>query len=898
MTLKPRTSHHRGTKTAVQYLVAAIAIPCALFLCTETALRFFHIGYNPRFFCREKSQGSTFCYDNPAFGRRFFPPTLVRRSEKFRFPLHKEKNEKRIFVLGSSAAEGDPAPAFAFSSDLDCMLQNRYGATTCTVVNTAITATNSNIVVPIAKECSRLSPDIFIVYLGNNEVIGPFGPGTVFSHFSPRWLIKLRIFLSSTRLGQLAAAFSRSVIKSTGTPAGWGGMSMLLQHKIRFDDPRMRSVYQNYQDNLREICRAARRSKTRVVLCTVASNLKDCAPFFSMHRPDLSPNTLKQWEHYYQQAVNLQSKKRFAEALALLKKAELLDSTHAGMQYQIAKNLISLGQFDQAKQQFIAARDYDALRFRADSHLNKIVRDVAHEFTDCAVLLDADKQLSAASEHGICGDTLFLEHVHYNFHGNYLLAASMLPLLDSLMGLPVADAPPISEEACKKQLAFNPWEELVLDRAIYHRFKKPPFSDQAENHHRVALYKEKITLLSTFVADSGQSILASYQHAAPIEPKRWRIADLFGRYLLLNNGNTDAMKQAFRTVLAALPHNQFVWYNLAIILERQDKREEAIEYYSEAIRIDPLFFESYVNLVDNLMAESRTNEAMKFCKKVLRVNPGLTSAQERYAQLLLMQRKNRAAALRYDKTIIAPDALAIIYNKMGLRLLNHGYQQDALEQFTCAVTVNPELAEAQNNLGGVLVKVGKLSEGIAHFKEAIRINATQPEVRINFADALRSQGSLGEAEKQYRAALSLNPNMAPALNGLGLLLVNQDRLPQAIDLFVRAIEKQPSMLAAHQNLISTCILMNQQKRAMEILARLAKQYPQTAEIHLSLGKLLLEQGNRVDAKRELLVAAQQRPNLPEIGRLLAAMASSATSRMFPTIANCVNPCAPDCAVRR
>lgn len=878
MTLKPRTLHHRGIKTVVQYLVAAIAIPCAIFLCTETALRLFPIGYNPRFFRQEKSQDSTFCCDNPAFGRRFFPPTLVRRSEKFRFPLHKEKNEKRIFVLGSSAAEGDPAPDFAFSRDLDCMLQNRYGATTCAVINTAITATNSHIIVPIAKECSRLSPDIFIVYLGNNEVIGPFGPGTVFSHFSPRWLIKLRIFLSSTRLGQLAATLSRSVVKSTGTPAGWGGMGMLLQHKIRFDDPRMRSVYQNYQNNLREICRAARRSKTRVILCTVASNLLDCEPFFSLHSPDLPPNTLKQWEHYCQQAVNLQSKKQFAEALALLKKAELLDSTHAGMQYQIAQNLLSLGQFDQAKQQFIAARDYDALRFRADSHLNKIVRDVAREFSDCAVLLDTDKQLSAASEHGICGDSLFLEHVHFNFHGNYLLAASMLPLLDSLMALPAAGAPPISEEACKKRLAFNPWEELVIDRAIYHRFKKPPFSDQAKNHNRLALYKEKITLLSTFVADSGQSILASYQHAASIEPKRWRISNLFGRYLLLNNGKAPAMEQAFLTVLAVMPHNQFVRYNLAIILERQGRREEAIGYYSEAIRIDPLFFESYVNLVDNLMAESRTNEAMKFCKKVLRINPGLASAQERYAQLLLMQRKSTAAALRYNKTIIAPDALAIIYNKMGLRLLNHGYKQDALEQFTCAVAVNPKLAEAQNNLGGVLVKVGKFSEGIEHFKEAIRIDATQPEVRINFADALQSQGFLDEAEKQYREALSLNPNLAPALNGLGLVLVKQERLPQASDLFVRAIEKQPSMLAAHQNLISTCVLMNQQNRAIEILTRLAKQYPQTAEIHLSLGKLLLAQDNRVDAKRELLVAAQLRSNLPEIERLLAAIASAATRR--------------------
>ena len=39
-------------------------------------------------------------------------------------------------------------------------------------------AINSHVVLPIAKDAARYEPDLFVVYLGNNEVIGPFSVGS------------------------------------------------------------------------------------------------------------------------------------------------------------------------------------------------------------------------------------------------------------------------------------------------------------------------------------------------------------------------------------------------------------------------------------------------------------------------------------------------------------------------------------------------------------------------------------------------------------------------------------------------------------------------------------------------------------------------------------------------
>ena len=43
------------------------------------------------------------------------------------------------------------------------------------VVNTAVTAINSHVVREIASDLEEIESDLWIVYMGNNEVYGPFG---------------------------------------------------------------------------------------------------------------------------------------------------------------------------------------------------------------------------------------------------------------------------------------------------------------------------------------------------------------------------------------------------------------------------------------------------------------------------------------------------------------------------------------------------------------------------------------------------------------------------------------------------------------------------------------------------------------------------------------------------
>src|ERR1700687_6504201 len=144
------------------------------------------------------------------------------------------------------------------------MLRERYPALKFEVVNTGSVAINSHVLLPIAKGLAKERPDLFIIYSGNNEVVGPYGPGTALTSSGMNLsIIRSSIFFHSTRIGQL--------LTKIGTQKReWGGMEMFLDKQVPASSPLMRSVYGNFERNLRDTVAAARASGARVIVSTVA----------------------------------------------------------------------------------------------------------------------------------------------------------------------------------------------------------------------------------------------------------------------------------------------------------------------------------------------------------------------------------------------------------------------------------------------------------------------------------------------------------------------------------------------------------------------------------------------------------------------------------------------------
>jgi tetratricopeptide (TPR) repeat protein len=497
--------------------IAATAVlgPVLLLVFAETLLRVCGVG-TPTSVTRPCTDHGRPAYcDNPYFAAAFFPPGMYRTPRPYAIPASKPAGTYRIFVMGESVAWGDPDPTYGFARYLEIMLRERFPQANFEVINTSITAINSHALLPITKELARYQPDLFIIYTGSTEVVGPFGPGTVFTPLDLSLpAIRARILFNSTRLGQLVEKAGGSSQKDA---QGWRGMEMFQDLQVRADSPQMTPVYENFRANMRDVIAVARRSGAQVVISTVGTNLKDCAPFASEHREGLRPDELRSWEDLVQRGAALEAAGSHAEALKLYLAAAEIDPQYAELQFRIARSLWALGNFAEAKQRFVRARDLDTLRFRADSRINEIIR--ALPGADSGVgLVDAAAVFAVESEHGVPGGELFYEHVHMNPRGNYVLARALFEQVSGRLPSELrqaagnADVP--SEEECERLLAFTPYDRARVAGLILSKLQRPPFTNQLNHSEDLQRLEGQAEASVDY-----QEIVAEYQWAISQNPE-------------------------------------------------------------------------------------------------------------------------------------------------------------------------------------------------------------------------------------------------------------------------------------------------------------------------------------------------------------------------------------------
>ncbi len=230
---------------------AALVVPVIIALVLELTLWLAGWGHPTHFFLPLNSATAGVFTENPKFGWSFFPPRLARAPEPIRLSQMKPPGTYRLFVFGESAALGDPEPAFGFSRILRELLEARCPGTRFEVVNVAMTAISSHTVLSIAQDCVRFQGDLWIIYMGNNEVIGPFGPGSVFGARAPPMpLIRANLAMKRTRLGQLLEhLWQRGRVQAQGVRQ-WEGMKMMLNERIRASDPAIERVYDHFSREL------------------------------------------------------------------------------------------------------------------------------------------------------------------------------------------------------------------------------------------------------------------------------------------------------------------------------------------------------------------------------------------------------------------------------------------------------------------------------------------------------------------------------------------------------------------------------------------------------------------------------------------------------------------------
>ena len=707
----------------------------------ELGLRLGGFGFDPHFFKRMQIDGQDYLVQNDSFSYRFFPPEAARNPGALRMKLVKPPGTIRIFIFGESAAMGDPEPAYGPAHYMQAQLQAKFPGTQFEIVNTAFTAINSHVIVPIARECARHDGDIWIIYMGNNEMVGPFGAATVFGRRAPPLpYVRFLTAIQATRTGQLLSALARKLHGGSSQFTSWGGMEMFMNNQIPPDSPLKQKVYRNFDQNLDDILRAGTGAGAKILLNTMAVNLRDCPPFASMGADAVTPSDEAQAQTLAAQAEQLRAKGDLNGAENLYEQALKLSPSYAGRQFGLGQCLLADKQPATARERLQLACDDDALPFRADSRINTDIRAAAEHFRSAGVVLfDAAGALAAQNADELCGDETFYEHVHFDFPGSYRLGLAWAQQVEEMLPTSLARSGNgwLSEKECDDAVGLSDWNRMAVLDHMLQRMESPPLNSQSNNTWRMEKLQARLDKLG---AETNAVAAAA--------------------------ATTNFLKE-----IARYPDDFLLQENFALFLQASGDVSGSI---AEWKRVHELIPQDYFPLFQAgrlLGAEHQWADGEADLRAAVEMHPSLTDGWVELGNIRAVQKDYAGALQCYQTALGQRPSDASILVQIGNADTGENDHTGAEESYRRAIQLNPGNWEAHFELGGELDGAGQLNDALAEFAEAARLNPNFSRAHFNYGVVLAKLGRLDEAQHEFQETLRLEPGYKNALDSLEKIAV-------------------------------------------------------------------------------------------------------------------------------
>jgi tetratricopeptide (TPR) repeat protein len=769
--------------------MAAVVAPLLFLFLVEAGLRLADVGHPTSFFLPMKIDGKDCLVENDRFGWRFFGPEMARAPFPFVIPKVKPTDTIRVFVFGESAAYGDPQPEFGMPRVLEALLEGRYPGKRFEVVNVAMTAINSHVILPIARDCAKEHGDFWVIYMGNNEVVGPYGSGTVFGEKAPsRAAVRAGVALKATRIGQALGSLVRKAEKRPINQSEWGGMKMFVDNHVREDDPRMATVYASFEANLNDIIDAGLGGGAKVIVSTVAVNLKDCGPFASDHRPGLAGEELSRFDTFYQAGITEQEGGHTADAIDSFRKATAVDDSFADAHFRWGECSMARRDDAEAAKQFTLARDDDTLRFRADSRINEIIRRAGSNREQQGVrLVDSEAEVGQRSAHGLAGEEFLYEHVHLNFEGNYLIARAVAEQIGKLMA--ASERPWLTMDDCARRLGWNDLTRREAEMEILSRLSDPPFNEQANNRQQYARLVGLVQRLQSATSPSAlKEDLARTKAAVGAEPDDWILQENLAN-LQQRTGDSAGAIESLRNVVRLLPQSADAWHSLGMGLAATKQGDAAIAAFQTATRLNPDSVVSLNSLAEFYAREGRSEEAARAFERVLREKPYWSPAHLGLGKILEAAGKTNEATAHFKEALKNRMRTPESFNTLAAFAFSRGWYDEAVTNFSDSLRLNPSDAQVHVNLGLALDRLGRSSEAKAHYSDAVLLQPNFAEAHFCLGMELGKDKDAAGAATQFAAAVRLKPDLIEARVNLGIALANEHRNQEALDQFEEVLRR-------------------------------------------------------------------------------------------------------------
>jgi tetratricopeptide (TPR) repeat protein len=236
------------------------------------------------------------------------------------------------------------------------------------------------------------------------------------------------------------------------------------------------------------------------------------------------------------------------------------------------------------------------------------------------------------------------------------------------------------------------------------------------------------------------------------------------RYLLMEEYE-NALRHFIETVKKNANHAE-AHFQIGYCLSKLSRYREAVDAYTQAIRIKPADVDGYNNLCVAYNVLGRYEQAVGACRQAVHVRPDLAEAHNNLCWSYQRLGRYPEASDSCKRAIeLQPDMPAAHYN-LGNNYSALKQDERAMQSYKEAIRLNPDYAEAHLNLGVLYSHLERNEDAVTSYRQAVRIKPGLPEGHLDLGMAYLRLGDRGSALEEYKILKELDKGMANKLFNL------------------------------------------------------------------------------------------------------------------------------------
>ncbi|MEP6922702.1 MAG: tetratricopeptide repeat protein, partial [bacterium] len=305
-------------------------------------------------------------------------------------------------------------------------------------------------------------------------------------------------------------------------------------------------------------------------------------------------------------------------------------------------------------------------------------------------------------------------------------------------------------------------------------------------------------------------------------------------------GNAAAARQDFMAAKEIAPGNSDVYINLAALSMRENKSDEAMGFYENALSASATDLSALNGLINVYAKNNQLDKAHARVDQVLSSYPNMAGLHYLKAQVYGFQRNQQGAEAELRKTIELDANYLPAYSALGALFVNTKQEDRAIEEYKKIVAIRPDNGTAYTLIGMLYDAKKDYDAAADSYRKALEKDPNNSIAANNLAWLYATQegkGNLDDAVRLAQGVVQRNSNTAGFTDTLGWVYYKKGLQGVAVEQLQKAVSLD------------------------EAAARAANVSPSPA-YRYHLGMALKAKGDKSGARRELEAALKLADKVP------------------------------------